>query len=71
MIPICGGFSSPGRVIMVRVGAMVWDGPFHALGRGEGLVGCVQSRELGAQTRRLPRFILPVSFSDTLLVVLI
>ena len=56
---------------MVRVGAMVWDGPFHALGRGEGLVGCVQSRELGAQTPRLPRFILPVSFSDTLLVVLI
>ena len=59
------------ELLVVRVGAMAWDGPFQALGRGEGLVGCVQSRELGAQISRLPRFILPVSFSDTLLVVLI
>ena len=33
------------------------------------LVGCVQSRELGTCAPRLPRFILLVSFRDTLLVV--
>ena len=41
-------------------------GYFKALGE---LMGCVQSRELGARTPRLPRFILLGSFSDTLLVV--
>ena len=34
-----------------------------------GLVGCVQSSVLGAGAPRLPRFILLVSFSGTLLVV--
>ena len=42
--------------------------PFQAVGGG-GLVGCVQSRELGARAPCLPRFILLGSFSDTLLVV--
>ena len=41
-------------------------GPFKAVG---GLIGCVQSRELGARAPCLPRFILLGSFSDTLLVV--
>ena len=39
-------------------------------GGGGGLVGCVQSRGLGARSPHLPRFILLVSFSDTLLAVL-
>ena len=34
-----------------------------------GLVGCVQSRGLGAYASHLPSFILLISFSDTLLVV--
>ena len=34
-----------------------------------GLVGCVQSRGLGAYASHLPNFILLISFSDTLLVV--
>ena len=33
------------------------------------LVGCFQNRELGARASRLLRFILLVSFNDTLLVV--
>ena len=41
-------------------------GSFQTMGR---LVGCVQSRGLSARVSRLPRFILLVSFSDTLLVV--
>ena len=57
---------------MVHVGTMglFWPGysPFQAVGGG-GLVGCVQSRELGARAPCLPRFILLGSFSDTLLVV--
>ena len=36
---------------------------------GVGAVGCVQIRELGTCAPSLPRFILLVSFSDTLLVV--
>ena len=36
--------------------------PFQAVG---GLVGCVQSGELGARVTRVPRFTLLVSFSDT------
>ena len=43
-------------------------GPFQA---GGGLVGCVQSQELCACAPRLLRFILLVSFNETLLVVLI
>ena len=53
---------------MVPVGVIVsllaWVG-----GRGVGLVGCVQSRELGASAPHFLRFILQVSFSDTLLAV--
>ena len=40
--------------------------PFKAV---RGLMGCVQSRELGARALRLPRFILLRSFIDTLLMV--
>ena len=65
-----------GGVLMVPVGRMglCWPGialsvVWGAGGRGGGLVVCVQSRELGPGTPRLPRFILLVSFSDTLLVV--
>ena len=55
---------------------LCWPGhsPFRALcvlggeGGGGGLVGCVQSRELCARTPRLPKFVLLVNFSDTLLV---
>ena len=40
--------------------------PFQTVG---GLVDCFQNRVLGASAPRLPRFILLVIFSDTLLVV--
>ena len=56
-IAICGSFCGPG--------ATGW--PFPGWG-GEGLVGYVQNRDLGAHEPCLPRFILLVSFSDTLLV---
>ena len=46
-----------------------WPGVALSGQRGGGLVGFVQSRELGARTLRLPRFILLGSFSDTSLVV--
>ena len=72
MIAICGFFCGRGILLMVPMGAM---GPFwpgdsssRAVGGG-GLAGCVQSREFGACAPRLPRFILLVNFSDTLLVV--
>ena len=44
---------------------------FFGGGRGGGgeLVGCTQSRVYGAHAPRLPRFMLLISFSDTLLVV--
>ena len=38
-------------------------------GGGGELVGCTQSRVYGAHAPRLPRFMLLISFSDTLLVV--
>ena len=51
---------------------LCWPGhsPFRALCvlGGGGLVGCVQSRELCARTPRLPKFVLLVNFSNTLLV---
>ena len=56
-IAICGCFCGPG--------APGW--PFPGWGGG-GLVGYVQNRDLGAHEPCLPRFILLVSFSDTLLV---
>ena len=49
-------------------GLVVWGWPFPDYGGG-GLVVCVQGRGLGARARHLPRFILPGSFSDILLVV--
>ena len=60
-------------LIMIPVGAMGCFWPGMALwglwgGRGW-LVGCVQSRKLNVSAPRLSRFILLVSFSDTLLVV--
>ena len=78
MIAIWGRFCSPGGWGIggscVAYGSLLaWDSPFRFVGRGGGegggLVVCVQSRELGPGTPRLPRFILLVSFSDTLLVV--
>ena len=62
MVVICGSYGS------------FWarGGPFRAVGGWMGvgvLVGCAQSRELGGRAARLLRFILLVSFSDTLLVV--
>ena len=42
-----------------------------SLAGGGGFLGCVQSQELGTHAPRLSRFIMLVSFSDTLLVVLI
>ena len=54
---------------VVPVGAMGLYWPGIAFPGCGGLVGCVQSRELGACAPRLPRFILLVSFCETLLVV--
>ena len=45
------------------------DAPFHVPLALSGLVGCVKSQELGVFAPRLPRFMLLLSFSDTLLVV--
>ena len=54
---------------------LCWPGhsPFRALcvlegGGGGGLVGGIQSRGLCARAPRLPKFVLLVNFSDTLLV---
>ena len=46
-----------------------WGWPFPGCVRGGGFVGCVQSRQFGACEPCLPRFILLLSFRDTLLVV--
>ena len=63
------------HLLMVPVGRMGLCWPGIALsglwGRGVVTAGCVQGQELSACTPHLPTFILLVSFSDTLLVVLI
>ena len=70
MIAICVCFSGLWGLLMVSVGTMgpFWpgDSPFRTMGEGLWAVSKVESL---ACVPRLPRFILLISFSDTLLVV--
>ena len=75
MIAICGRSCNPGGVINGSWGdcgsSLAWEWPFPDCGEGGGglwLNPKSRARRVGAPC--LPRFILLVSFSDTLLVVL-
>ena len=71
-----GGRASPSGVYPAGGlrGSFDWGGGRGACGlcpgsSAWGLVGCIQSREIGARASCLPRFILLLSFIDTVLVV--
>ena len=68
-----GGVALFGPAVLLGGNTSPWvffacSGPFQTVGW---LVGCVQSRGLGANAPDFPRFILLISFSDNLLVVLL